>query len=352
MKKLCTWLILFLILFAFPVWATITATYEPNPYFHFEKGFSPLNTNRLVAHVGTLTFNTGGDDFFDPNIIHVNLSTQFGFTGPMVWPNSDPKIRESFFTLYAVSTIKNKTQVTPIWEGDGSSPIRTGGGNLNVNVLVVQLYLVSDQPWSVYVLNAAYALTTGTLGNFSVAVANQGGGYYPGGGGFDITLYSPHPGTSAPILPPGTSPTNPTIVYGDPPEQANYDFLITNKQAITLADAVGNRKAKVAEAQITITNGQANKDYGVNVIFTNQANTNPFRLTMQNVNNPPTIPYSLYFNNKTVIPGGDNEWTGLKNGITKSLDIQVTGVSTNDAAMALAGSYQDVIIVNISPLDT
>ena len=137
-----------------------------------------------------------------------------------------------------------------------------------------------------------------------------------------------------------------------PPEQANYDFLITNKQAITLADAVGNRKAKVAEAQITITKGQANKDYGVNVIFTNQANTNPFRLTMQNVNNPPTIPYSVYFNNKTVIPGGDNEWTGLKNGITKSLDIQVTGVSTNDAAMALAGSYQDVIIVNISPLDT
>ena len=137
-----------------------------------------------------------------------------------------------------------------------------------------------------------------------------------------------------------------------PPEQANYDFLITNKQAITLADAVGNRKAKVAEAQITITNGQANKDYGVNVIFTNQANTNPFRLTMQNVNNRPTIPYSLYFNNKTVIPGGDNEWTGLKNGITKSLDIQVTDVSVNDATMALAGSYQDVIIVNISPLDT
>lgn len=108
MKKLCTWLILFLILFAFPVWATITATYEPNPYFHFEKGFSPLNTNRLVAHVGTLTFNTGGDDFFDPNIIHVNLSTQFGFTGPMVWPNSGPEIRESFF--YPLRGLHDKKQ--------------------------------------------------------------------------------------------------------------------------------------------------------------------------------------------------------------------------------------------------
>ena len=86
MKKLCTWLILFLILFAFPVWATITATYEPNPYFHFEKGFS-LNTNRLVAH-GDVDLQHGWEDFFDPNIIHVNLSTQFGFTGPMVWPNS------------------------------------------------------------------------------------------------------------------------------------------------------------------------------------------------------------------------------------------------------------------------
>lgn len=58
--------------------------------------------------MGTLTFNTGGEDFFDPNIIHVNLSTQFGFTGPMVWPNSGPEIRESFF--YPLRGLHDKKQ--------------------------------------------------------------------------------------------------------------------------------------------------------------------------------------------------------------------------------------------------
>ncbi|MDY0304722.1 MAG: hypothetical protein RBQ65_08815 [Sphaerochaeta sp.] len=348
MKNACAVLSLLLLLLPLTVGAAITATYEPNPNFHFEKSFAPLITGRLVAHIGTLTFNTNGENFFDPNIIHVNLSTQFGFTGPIVWPNSNPKIEETFFHLYAVSTIKNKTQANPIWQGDGASPIRTDNGNLNVNVLVVQLYLVSDQPWSVYSLNSAYSLTTGTLGNFSVAVANQGGGYDQGG--MDISLNGNPPGTSAPILPPGTSPTNPTIVYGDPPPQVNYDFSIINTQAINLLDGVGALKTKVADARIIVTNGQANTEYGVNVIFTNLANTNPFRLTMQDVNNPPSIPYSLYFNNKMVIPGGDNEWTGLENGVQETLVIQVTEISADDANQALAGYYQDTIVVNILPL--
>ena len=352
MKKVCTVLSILLLLLPLTVGAAITATYEPAFPLHFEKGFSPLNTSKVVMHVGTLTISTGGASLFDPNLLNMNLSTQFGFTGPVWWstgPWAEPKMQETYFHLWAFSTVNGVTQANPLYEGDGSQPLRAGGGNLSVSEFVAELYLVGDQNWTIYEENATYTLTKGSLDTFTVAVAKGPSGFDNGGTLIAVNGRSPEIATS--ILPANTQPPDP-IIYGAPPEPANYDFRITNKHAISLADAVGNLKAKVADAQITITNGQANKEYGVNIIFTNQANTNPFRLTMQNVNNPPTIPYSLFFNNQLVIPGGDNEWTGLKNGITKSLDIQVTGVSTNDAAMALAGSYQDVIIVNISPLDT
>ncbi len=352
MKKVCTVLSILLLLLPLTVGAAITATYEPAFPLHFEKGFSPLNTSKVVMHVGTLTISTGGASLFDPNLLNMNLSTKFGFTGPVWWsrgPWDTAQIQETFFHLWAYSTVNGVTKANPLYEGDGSQPLRAGGGTINVSTFVAELYLVGDQNWTIYEENATYTLTTGSLGDFTIAVANSSSGYDQGG--TPIMVNGTPPSTATPILTPGTNPSEP-IIYGDPPEQANYDFLITNKQAIDLADAVGQLKTKVAEARVTVTNGKANKDYGVNVIFTNQANTNPFRLTMQNVNNPPTIPYSLYFNNKMVIPGGDNEWTGLKNGITKSLDIMVTGISADDANKALAGSYQDVIIVNISPLDT
>jgi|LSQX01.1.fsa_nt_gb hypothetical protein len=352
MKKFYTWLILFLILFIFPVWANITAEYIAASPLHFEQGFYPLNTSKIVMHLGTLTISTDGEALIDPNLLNMNLSTQFGFTGPVWWstgPWAEPKMQETYFHLWAFSTVNGVTQANPLYESDGSQPLRAGGGNLSVSEFVAELYLVGDQNWTIYEENATYTLTKGSLDTFTVAVAKGPSGFDNGGTLIAVNGRSPEIATS--ILPANTQPTDP-IIYGAPPEQANYDFLITNKQAISLADAVGNGKAKVADAQITITNGQANKEYGVNIIFTNQANTNPFRLTMQNVNNPPTIPYSLFFNNQLVIPGGDNEWTGLKNGITKSLDIMVTGISADDANKALAGSYQDVIIVNISPLDT
>lgn len=355
MKKVCTVLSILLLLLPLTIGAAIIVTYEPVAALHFEQGFSPMNTNKLVARLGTLTFTkTGNSVLYDPTLLTTTMSWEFYFTGPMTWHNDQTTGKPVYndqstrFVLYAVSTVNGQSESRALYYG-AAHPLRTNGGTINANPFVVHLYVLSDQDVDHYKIGGSYQLTTGSLAGFQVALANSSLGYY--NGATNVSVNGASPTANTPILTPGTNPSNP-IIFGDPPQQVNYDFAIVNKQAITLANAVGNLKTKVADAQITVTNGQANKNYGVNVIFTNQANTNPFRLTMQNVTNPPTIPYYLYFNNKTVTPGGNNQWTNLKNGIPKTLDIQVTGVLANDANMALAGSYQDVIIVNIIPIET
>ncbi len=354
MKKLCTLLFILWMILPLSVGAAIIVTYEPTAALYFEQGFSPLDTTKLVARLGTLTFTkTGNSALYDPTLLTTTMTYDFHFTGPMTWYTDQTtglpvySDQSSKFVLHAVSTVNGQSESRALWFGT-ANPLRTNGGTINANPFVVHLYVQSEQGVDHYQIGGSYRLTTGSLGGFQIALANSSSGYY--NGATNVSVGGASPNANTPILAPGTNPSEP-IIYGDPPQQVNYDFSILNKQTIDLANAVDKLTAKVAEAHITVSNGQANKDYGINVIFTNQANTNPFRLTMQQVSNPPTIPYYLYFNNQTVTPGSAIPWTGLKNG-TKKLDIQVTGVSANDANMALAGSYQDVIVVNITPIDT
>ncbi|WP_345907354.1 hypothetical protein [Sphaerochaeta sp. UBA5849] len=75
MGKVQTCIVVCLLVLSAHLPAQSTATWLPKNPLYFEQGFSPLNTNKLVAHMGSLTIKPGGNQLFDPNILNVNLST-------------------------------------------------------------------------------------------------------------------------------------------------------------------------------------------------------------------------------------------------------------------------------------
>jgi len=333
--------------------AAVTATYAATPVLHFQRfndiyqqryggvGGNPF-ADTLATHIGTFTINTDGTTVRNLSL-NSSHDYNFFFSGPR---GNDANASFGFF-LGSVVKFANQLWGTSLNQGL-RNPIQPSGYAMN-GTITVDFYLVSWEGAIYFVEGGSYTHTSGKLPPFSIAFST-GSDYW--NASFDpMSVDGGVPGQTLPFLHNG-SETFPDeeINYGDPPELVSYSFSIINKQSINLSDAVGSLKAKVAEAQITVSNGVANKNYDVNVTFTNQTNTNPFQLTMKNVTNPPTIPYSLYFNNQSVTPGMPIPWNGLKNG-TKTLDILVTGVSTNNANLALAGYYQDTIVVNIVPIN-
>lgn len=336
--------------------AQMTATWLPKDFLYFEKGFSPLNTNKLVAHMGTLTIQTGGSQLFDPNILNINLSTSFQFTGPITWSNHYQtglpiyENQATYFTLYAVSTVKGVTQANPLWQSDGSQPLRNQSGNLNVATFTAEFYLVSDQDWWHYQPGGQYTLTSGTFGGFQVAVANSGGGYWPGNGTL-VSVNNNSPTATTPILISGSSAPPQPVPYGEPTTPVSYLLSIIDEQSFSITQAYGSNIARVARAQLTIANAVPNTNYGVHVIFSNQYNNTAFKLHLDGILNSYFIPYTLRFNNQNVVAGSAISWTGLSGG-TFTKDIEVTQVDSFKAEMAPAGIYSDTITVNITPIDT
>ena len=109
--------------------------------------------------------------------------------------------------------------------------------------------------------------------------------------------------------------------------------------------------ARVARAQLEITNAAADTTYGVHVVFSNRSNSPHFSLLLDGLSNLYAIPYTLRFNGQDVSGGSPIGWTGLSEG-TFTKDIQVTRVDGFKAEMAPAGIYSDTITVNITPIDT
>jgi hypothetical protein len=356
MGKIRTLLLVFLSAISFQLSAQITATWVPKDSLYFEQGFSPLNTNKLVAHMGTLTIKPVGNQLFDPNILNVNLSTSFQFTGPITWSNDWQTglpvyvNQATYFTLYAVSTVKGVTQANPLWQSDGSQPLRTENGNLNVSTFTAEFYLVSDQDWWRYKSGAQYTLTSGTFGGFQVAVANSGSGYWPGNETL-VPVNNNDPQVTTPLLSSGTSAPPQPVPFGQPSAPVSYLLSIYDNQSFTISQAYGSNVARVARAQLVITNAAADTTYGVHVVFSNRSNSPHFSLHLDGLSNLYAIPYTLRFNGQDVTGGSPIGWTGLGEGIFTK-DIQVTRVDSFKAEMAPAGIYSDTITVNITPIDT
>ena len=264
-----------LLLFGSSLHAAITAQYQPQSPLVFERGTAPLNTNKLVAHIGTIIISTDGNQIFHPNLVKINLSTSFGFTGPITWSNNwqtgEPEytVMETYFTLYAVSTAKGVTQVNPLWEGDGTQPLRTEEGNINVRDLEVKLYLVSDQDYFRYQYGASYPLTSGTMEGFSLEVANTGSGYYEGNN-TPISVNNEPAGTTTPMLSEGTTTPSP-LPYGPPNLQPVYALSIIDENRFTITNAYGGLSTTIAKANLHLSNAQATGHYGIDVVFSNKA---------------------------------------------------------------------------------
>lgn len=334
----------------------VTATYQAKPHLHFQTfnevyqtryggtGTNPF-TGKLVTHIGAFTIDTEGLTVQNLALFS-QLDTNYEFKGPRTTgPNAKFGFRPASVVFY------NNQQWGGYLDQGTKTPIEPRGVPMN-GTIIVDFYLVSDEPASVFIMDGAYTHNAGQMNTFYVSFATQSDFW---NATFDpMSVNGGEPGQSLPYLDGGPEFTDEEIPYGDPPvvETLDYAISVLNERSISLFDAIEDKKTKVADLQASVTNGAPNMSYALDVVFTNYANTNPFRMTLQdNSNNSPTIPYKLFFNNEEAKPGKRITWDGLSN-LTKTLEIQVYGINAQAAQQALAGYYQDTIIVNVIPVDT
>jgi hypothetical protein len=182
-----------------------------------------------------------------------------------------------------------------LYQSDGSQPLRVENGNLNVSLFTAELYLVSDPDWWRYQPGGLYTLTNGTFGGFQVAVANNGGGYWPGNGTL-VPVNNNDPTATTPLLSSGTSTPPQPFPFGEPTNTVSYLLSILDNESFSITHAYGTQIARVGRAQLTIANAAPNTSYGVQVVFNNRYNNPHFSLHLDGLSNLYSIPYTLRFN--------------------------------------------------------
>ncbi len=263
--------VLLIILIPLSLHAAITVTYNPASVLFFEPSTAPLPTERLVAKLGTLTFDRGDAPLHDPTLVTIAMGNVFLFEGPISLGEGLPYQTDTTpFHLYAVSTDTKGTKRAKRLDGsDGNHALQTEQGNLNIDPYIVHLYLVSEQNLSRFKFGGDYTLPAegGTLGGFQIRVGS--------GGSSTLAPVNGSPAdTSTPILPPGSNSDDP-ISYGDPPDTVICTFSIINEQPFELSQAYNDKKAVVATAQISLSNVASGQTYGVTLTFTNASDTPP-----------------------------------------------------------------------------
>ena len=353
MGKIRTLLLLCILIISTQLFAQITATWVPQPVLQFGPVPSPMDTSKFGLHLGTLTINVQGNQLFDPNIIHLDFTSALTVTGPMTWHNDaagNPvySVQESGFRLVAVSTNRGVTEVVNIDQTDGSSRIRTEGGNLNTSSLVVQLYILSYQDWIRYKPGAFYEITSGSMISFGVGVAENGSTY--DNRGYRISVNGASPTATTSFFAPGNSLSTP-VPYGTPDTQIQYLFNIIDEQNFSIANAYGSNKSRVARTRLEPSNTIATKPYTFQIIFRNQSNSRYFSLQLEGHPTSRTIPYVLEFNSQRVYGGEALTWI-VQGNIAHIKDIFVTQINSLEAENAVSGIYRDTISVEIIPPDT
>jgi len=368
MRKRTVALILLLSLIFLPLSAEITASYEPTSPLEFTKGSPPFSPTNFIAHLGRLTITaTAGETLYQPSLVDANISTRFEFTGPVTWwsQNGVPVYnnQSTGFFFGAVVTELGVTSFHTLSPGGGTSPMTITQKDLGVSVFVAELYLLGDQPSSIYKPGALYTMNnSNSLGSFNVAIAaNDQGIYYM----YVPKIYVPFPGQT--IIPGGAPPLNsPTVAppgiralpYGNGGDQQVLQYLLSiiNEPPIHLPDAYETRKIKVAQANIRLENATAGKDYQVDIKFTSTsvspAYQGKFHLHLDGKLSRYGIAYDLFFNGNYVTPGVPIRWEGIQTTQNRQKDIQMTGVIQDVAERAPSGTYSDTITVNITPVDT
>ncbi len=350
------------------LWATITATYVADSNLYFTTGAdinstitgSPFAANAFAAHLGTLTFNISNNQLFDPSLVNMTATNNFSFEGPMTWYNDssgNPVYSQQTSTgrICAVSTINGVTSYKEIWGADGEEPLTDHNGNLNVSEFVVILYLMSYQTADHYKPGGLYTLTSGTLGSFNVAVANNGGGIYNSQTYVSVNGQAvPTDGSTPPTVDmvPDTVTPLPYVDPDHPLPHVDYFLSIINNNSFSISNAFGILTTPVATAQVAVVpNSSATPPYGVNIAFSDANNSQSFSLNLEGNKNLYSIPYTLKFLSHEVVGGEQILWNGMSEGNNQQT-ISVTGINSGTANAAPEGDYSDTITVTITPVDT
>ncbi|MDD4573047.1 MAG: spore coat protein U domain-containing protein [Sphaerochaeta sp.] len=361
-------LILLIFITITPVMATITATYTPHTPLYFTTGTilnstiqgNPINSSYFGAHLGTLAIYSN-ETMTDLSLVNMSTTTEhFGYTGDMFyneydwtdWQNPVKKYRseETEFTLYALSYPNGNLSFKTIFGSDGIEPLTNTMTITNTPIFIVELYLINHYALSHYVEGASYQLTSGNPGTFKLAVADEGSNIY------NNVNYIPVNGSSAEIDIINNSGAS--VPYGPPdpdpnPDKPDYLLSIIQEPAISLPDAYGTNRTKVAKAKITMENAESGKKYKVDIKFdSDSVYQGRFYLHLDGILSQYSIPYDLYFKQDIVEPGVNIRWGNIQANTANEKTIEVTGVIQDDAERAPAGTYRDTITVTITPVDT
>lgn len=345
------------------LFGALSATYTPVDVLFFKLGneVSTPNTpagtfgsNRLVAYMGTIVITaTGGSPILNPHLMNYNGANHIWLSGPMpTWGQGD---QVSQFNVWAKTTFNS----TPfeLWLGNTEMFLNVGGPTeITQNPFIIDLFLASHQPSSLYVKDAIYRITGGSFGSFNIRVLESknvwkeiyvpfNGQTLPPGGG--------PPATSIPIPAGGPGAPLPEIPYGEIPEvspELTYGLTIITEPPFLTSSAYTPNSAKVATAQLFINGGQQNTTYKVDITFRNAANSPSFNLRLDGDPDGYAIPYALLFGNEEMTGGTATRWTPLSNG-ENLRDISVRILSPTTAQAAPSGSFQDVIYVEVTPVE-
>jgi hypothetical protein len=164
-RKILFYLLLWLFLGS-NVFGTIAATYTPASYLNFKKGdevsrlpATPLGTfssTKLVAYLGTIVITRDvSDAYYRPVLVNYDSVQAIYVRGPLSgWGGG---IHDTQFNVYAKNSMRNEAH--PLWLHDTEANLYSDNWNLNPqitdNPFIIDLFLVSHQPASLYILSTA-----------------------------------------------------------------------------------------------------------------------------------------------------------------------------------------------------
>lgn len=339
----------------------ITATYKQEDSLQFGAGESPYTPEHFVALLGemTVTIDNPPVTLKQASIINVNSSSEFLFWGRR-WYNGY-QTKNTGFYLDTVSYINGdpnsahrsriNQQVVKITNPETKS---------NIYSMVVKFYFVAyEQNINSFVPYDTYSLSSGTIGTFNFAVSPTEPPStninwkkdYISINGQTVGDINEEPSTPIPIIGSGPTTTLPdSIPYVDAEHPLpDYQFFIVNETPISLPNAYGPLKTKVADARVSMLHGQSGETYKIHVNFTSiNAQPDKFYLYLDGNHNLYGIPYDLDFDGIPVVPGADIPWEGIPSIGPVERSINVTGINKQNAESAPSGTYQDSIYVNVT----
>lgn len=146
------------------------------------------------------------------------------------------------------------------------------------------------------------------------------------------------------------------FLNGDAPDHTVFISLSIEQSpsqaSINLLDAIGNSKAMVGSARLTLSGFDSPSEQGVTLAFADGNGSTDTNFLLKHSEAPSYIAFTLYLGGTKVYRTVPIPWGNLAFGNSNVKDLEVGGISALDAESALSGTYSDTIWVTITPLDT